>query len=158
MKKLVLFLFITGLFTGCSIEDDNQQPKMDVWVPIQSVEMPDNFEKGKSFSVDLIYERPTRCHVFSGINKELVGSNELFFGVINSYDPTNPNCHEEEGLTGDIGFSIDLGKEEFYIFNFWQGVDENDEPVFLTIEVPASDSENAVKKSLFEHKATHPEM
>ena len=113
---------------------------MELLVPVETVVLPEDFVPGKSFSVELVYRKPTECHSFTRINTN-IEENNLYFGVVNQYDPTNPDCIEISDLTGEKEFNITLGEEETYNFHFWQGFDENDSPIFLTREIKISEPE-----------------
>lgn len=133
---MLLLVFILPL-AGCSTGDEDPAPREHVLVPIEEVEMADSFVMGVTYTVVLTYSKPTRCHTFSNISYDSDGS-EFTFGVVTSFDPTAFGCLEEENLTAVERFNFVVERNDFYIFRFWQGTDENEDPIFLTKEIPVS--------------------
>lgn len=133
MKKLLLVTIITAIFASCSIDDENTTFTKEL-VPIVAVELPDTLVFRQNHTFTITYERPTSCHVFNGFSHE-TKSDTLFIGAVNALYPEN-NCEElsDEEVTKELDFFVE--RTDFYIFKFWQGLDEDGNPFFLTKEVP----------------------
>lgn len=133
MKKLFLFIIIAAIFTSCSIDDENTTFTKEL-VPAVSVELPDTLLFRQNHTFTITYKRPTSCHVFNGFSLE-TKNDTLFIGVVNAVYPEN-NCEtlSDEEVTKELNFFVE--RNDFYIFKFWQGLDEAGNPFFLTKEVP----------------------
>lgn len=131
MKKLITALTVL-ILTSCSLEE--QQPSLHLEpVSIQSVSLPEYFEQGQTYQIDLNYIQPTNCYAFYDIYyvKE---DNIRTIAIINSvYD--NDTC-EDSNLEIEKSFNFIVTDQEDYIFKFWQGEDANGEGVYLTMEIP----------------------
>ena len=98
--------------------------------------LPDTLDFQETYDFEITYERPTDCHSFLGYSYDSQ-ENERTIAVINRiYYDENSNCQtlEDELITQTLSFEV--LREDNYVFNFWQGVDDNGDSVFLTIEVP----------------------
>ncbi len=145
MKKFLLLFMAFAALSGCSQDDDSADSFLRIFVPVISAEFPKTFTAGQEYTIKVRYSPPTRCHEFDGMDYE-IDENEIYIGVANSFSPNDPSCNEEEGLTAETSFSFTPETNDFYIFNFWRGQDEEGEPLFLTIKVPVEPvaSENEV--------------
>ena len=134
MKKLALFIAVLFCFTGCSLDDGNNTTFTYELVPTLAVEIPDTLFFQNTYAFEVTYERPTNCHFFDGFSFE-INENERIIGVVNGvYE--NPDCEPSDTLTGIVNLNFVVKRNDFYIFKFWQGNDEDGEPIFLTKEVP----------------------
>lgn len=136
MKKLLLFLPLFVL-ASCSSEEVDPEDFDLTLVPIEEVDMADTFIHGERYIIKVTYSKPTHCHTYSTTNYEN-NDNEYTFAVVNSYNPEDNNCVEEEDLTDITSFTFDADRNDFYIFKFWQGEDENKNPIYLTKEIPVT--------------------
>lgn len=133
MRKFLLALSLVFLFSGCSVDDEPIPQLVSELVPIVSTTLPDEFEAGKSYDLLFTYSLPSSCHKYKAITVEdLDGA--MGIGVIAYYD-ANQDC-DEVARTAETGVSFVAGEEEFYIFKFWQGQNEQGENQFLTVEIP----------------------
>ena len=135
MKKVFLYVILALTAASCSLDDGNQY-SADELVPIESVVLPDTLDFQETYDFEITYERPTDCHAFLGYSYDSQ-ENERTIAVINRiYYDENSNCQtlEDELITQTLSFEV--LREDNYVFNFWQGVDDNGDSVFLTIEVP----------------------
>ena len=139
MKKLLYIALFSVLLASCSLDDDsNSQDYYFEILPIEEVIMPDSFIAGNFYTIEYSYKRPTTCYFF----------NELYYlpegdfrtvAVINTvFEETNDLVCET--LEDDIQwqtFTFECTKNfGTYVFQFWQGQDENGEDTYLVIEVP----------------------
>ena len=132
MKKLITALTVL-LFISCSVDDEPQRPNLNLQaVPIESVTVPEYFEQGQTYQIDLNYIQPTNCYAFYDIYyaKE---DNIRTIAIINTvYD--SDTC-EAINLEQEQSFNFIVTDEEAYIFKFWQGKDANGEAIYLTMEI-----------------------
>lgn len=123
---------------SCNLDDGNPETIQQVLVPITSIEMANSFRLGETYTINLKFQRPTDCHILSGISFDSDGQTQ-FFGVLNSIDSSDSTCIEVEGLTGETSFEFKAERNNLYIFKFWQGIDEDGEAIYLVKEVPVSE-------------------
>lgn len=132
MKKIILLL-ISLSFLSCSLDDGNEDLTYHEFIPIETVNLPEFFNYGVYYDITVTYIVPNDCYAFYDIYYEK-NNNERIVAVINTIHE-NSNCTqatEEKEVT----FTVHVTQEETYVFNFWQGVDDNGEDVYLIIEVP----------------------
>ncbi len=134
--KLTLAFFLVALFTGCLDDDDNIPFFYDA-VAIEEVIIPDEFTRGETYKITVSYFRPSTCHSFSGFDYGGFG-NERTVAVFNIVidDDTTPCENLERTELVEASFTFFVGRENSYVFRFWQGRDDQGNNQFLTIEVP----------------------
>jgi len=133
-KYLVLFIAVV-CFVSCSVDDNNDRGGYSFEIlPVESVDMPTEFELGEIYPITISYFRPSTCHEFDDFYylKEL---NERTIAPINYLYEGN-NCVALDSVLVDQTFNFEVTSNGSYIFKFWQGEDTNGESEFLTIEVP----------------------
>ncbi len=133
MRKLFFAFSLLFFFTGCSIDEDPSSNVTFELVPIISTNLPDKFIAGETYDLLFTYSLPTSCHKYKATSVEEIDG-AIVIGVI-SYIDSNGVCAQVE-TTGETGIRIVAEEEDFYIFKFWQGRDEQGEDQFLTIEIP----------------------
>ncbi len=136
MKKALTIILSLILLGSCSLEDDGESIMQNL-APVQSVDMPDSFELGQTYSIGIIYRRPTSCHTYSGLNLDRNG-NEIVVGIVTSYSSTSSNCVETGNLEASATFNFVVVREDFYTFKFWQGRNSAGNDMFLIVEVPVT--------------------
>lgn len=136
MKKLLLVFFSVLLFSGCSAEDDSDNIMQNL-APVLSVDLPDSFDFGKSYTIEIIYKRPTNCHTFSGLDVAR-NANVIVIGVVTSFRTSNTNCVDSGNLQASATINFVAERDDFYIFKFWQGKNAAGRDEFLTVEVPVT--------------------
>lgn len=134
MKKFLILALISLSFVSCDINGDSNPPNfVSQFIPIQSVDIPDEFILGETYSITARYLRPDDCHEFNDFFM-VNNVSDITVAVVNNVffdDPCNSlNDLEEES------FDFTPIINQTYTFNFWQGVDSNEEDIFYTIEVP----------------------
>lgn len=135
MKKFFILSFLVTLLFSCSLDDDGTNFSVEI-LPIESVDIPDEFTLGEVYPITVTYERPTSCHSFREFYYAK-HNNERTVAVFNTVFEEN-NCVDliDEMLTATFDFQVTSNGS--YIFKFWQGKDDNDEDIFLEIEVPVT--------------------
>jgi len=136
MKKIIaLFLMISTIFS-CSL-DEGPSFYTEI-LPVEEVQMPQEFVLGEIYTITLSYYKPTGCHVFNDIyyKSEL---NERTVAIINTvYE--GENCSQEPTLE-EVSFNFIVNSNGSYIFKFWQGKDENGDDIYYIVEIPVIEEE-----------------
>lgn len=133
MKKFALLCLALVLFVSCSIDDDGTSYSFEV-LPVESVDIPDEFVMGETYPITVSYFRPSTCHGFKEFyyQKE---NNQRTVAPINYMFESN-DCETLEDVLTEATFNFIVTSNGSYVFKFWQGKDENNESQYLTIEVP----------------------
>jgi hypothetical protein len=139
MKKILFLALLVSLtlLNSCSIDDENIANFQFDFIPIEDVEMPQEFNFGETHVISVTYKRPTTCHSFSNFQYIQGEGNLRTIAVINLVTSDN-NCEtlEEDFQTETFSFSV-LNLDP-YTFRFWQGKDDNDQDIYLIYEVPVN--------------------
>ncbi|MDT0558111.1 hypothetical protein RM697_05610 [Ichthyenterobacterium sp. W332] len=134
MKKLLFLALLCFSIISCDINGDSNPPNfVTEFMPIQSVDVPDEFMVGETYTITARYFRPDDCYEFSDFFIS-TSINETTVAVINNVFLDGP-CNTLNDLEEE-SFDFIVLSNQTYVFNFWQGVDESGEDVYLTINVP----------------------
>ncbi len=136
MKKFFVLCFTALLFASCSVDDDNPNFSFEI-LPVESVDIPNEFTLGETYPITVSYFRPTTCHTFKEFYY-LKENNERTVAPIN-YVFERTNCEEMQQELVEAKFNFIVTSNGSYIFKFWQGEDTDGEDQFLEIEVPVVD-------------------
>ncbi|MCJ7757056.1 MAG: hypothetical protein MUP24_02835 [Gillisia sp.] len=136
MKKLVLLLFSFAYLTSCTSDNDAGSLTPNL-AAVRSVTLPDSFVQTQAYEIEIIYKRPTNCDYFSGFDISK-NENEIFIGVVCSHHTSNTNCLDSGNLQDSVTLNFVAERDDFYIFNFWQGKNALGEDEFLIIEIPVT--------------------
>ena len=131
MKGIFFVIFSFIIFVSCS-NDDGPTCHYEL-LAIEEVILPENFEYGKIYEVSLKYIQPDDCYISSDVLYEY--DNDIRNVAVISTVLDDKNCFPSE-FEDDISFKVQALQEETYIFKFWQGEDDNGEPIYLVKEVP----------------------
>tara|TARA_R110002049_G_scaffold2365_3_gene17291 strand:- start:4598 stop:5005 length:408 start_codon:yes stop_codon:yes gene_type:complete len=132
MKKLLVLCSIL-ILASCSINDDGTNYSFEV-LPVESVDIPDEFELGETYPITISYLRPTTCYSFKEFYY-LKENNERTVAPI-TYVFENNDCTDLEDTLVEATFNFIVTSNGSYIFKFWQGEDASGEDQYLIIEVP----------------------
>ena len=142
MKKVIFLLSVISILAlnSCSIDNDDPNFYFES-LPIESVEMPNEFIFGESHDIVLNYFRPSDCHQFNNflINTE---GNQRTIAILNTVY-VNSNCNtlidnvnNPNGELVSATLSLNVISTDTYVFNFYQGTDSNNVDQFFVVEVP----------------------
>jgi hypothetical protein len=131
MKKLLTALTML-IVLSCSLDDQEQNMHLET-LPIDSATIPEHFQEGQTYQIDLTYTKPTTCHSFYDLYYVKNG-NTRTIAVINSV-LDNTSC-ETVDLEMEKSFNFVVNNSETYIFKFWQGEDDEGNDIYLTMEIP----------------------
>jgi len=121
------------LFASCSVDDDSTSFSFEI-LPVESVDIPDEFELGETYPITVSYLRPSTCHGFKEFYY-LKENNERTVAPI-TYVFDNNDCETLEDNLVEATFNFIVTSNGSYIFKFWQGEDTDGETQYLIIEVP----------------------
>lgn len=135
MKKFLILSFLVASLFSCSLDDDGTNFSVE-FLPIESVDIPDEFTLGEVYPITVTYIRPSSCHAFREFYYAK-HNNERTVAVINNVFERN-DCEDltDAMLTATINFQVTSNGS--YIFKFWQGKDDDGEDMFMEIEVPVT--------------------
>ena len=131
MKKIFFAFFVLFLSVSCS-DDDNSNYHYEL-LPVEEAIVPDEFIHGQIYYITVKYIRPDECYIYNDILYEY-DFDARNIAVISTVIEDN-NCEvldREEELT----IRVEALQRDPYIFRFWQGDDENGDPIYLEIVVP----------------------
>ena len=133
MKYLGSLIALFLLATSCSLDDDSTSYYYEL-LPVESAELPESFEYGGLYQINITYKRPTTCHTFNDFYFRSEG-NERIVAVVNSVIDNN-NCTELSDDFVEVSFDFKVIYTGTYVFKFWQGKDDNDNDLYYIVEVP----------------------
>ena len=134
MKRFLLISLSLILFHACSRGDSNSVDYSLELLPVESVDMPESFIRGETYSITVTYFKPSSCYTFKEFYY-LKENNENTIAVIN-YKYVDNNCIILDDKLVDATFNFEVTDNERCIFKFWKGVNDHDEDLYLTMEVP----------------------
>lgn len=144
MKKFALLFVAILTLSSCSIDDDGPRIAYQ-FAEVTGENLPEFFEKGKTYKVDITYLLPTACHTAAGLEVKR-GNNsgdqrrDIYVVGIGSFDANQTECNrEDDDLEKEASFSILIDEDEPYTFYLWSGVDENMENEYTVVEVPVQE-------------------
>ncbi|WP_194768249.1 hypothetical protein [Tamlana sp. I1] len=132
MKRLIAICLTLALFSSCST-DEGSSYHYEI-LPVDSVDIPDEFEMGETYPITIHYSRPSTCYGFSEFYYSK-HNNERTVAPVDIVLESN-NCETPENEMAEATFDFLVTGNGSYIFKFWQGKDEDGESQYLTIEVP----------------------
>lgn len=133
MKNLLVLCLTLLICTSCSIDDDGTNYSFEI-LPVESVDIPDEFMMGEVYPVTVSYYKPSTCHAFKEFYY-LKENNERTVAPI-TYVFDQNDCETLEDDLVEATFNFKVTSNGSYIFKFWQGEDADGETQYLTIEVP----------------------
>ncbi|RXG24394.1 hypothetical protein DSM00_182 [Leeuwenhoekiella aequorea] len=132
MKKVFLLLALLTLVVSCSLDDDGRNVSYE-FVPIAKYELPDSLVFGKNYEFPISYVSPTDCNAFYGFEYDRRDSTRLIF-IVNQVLESE-NCLPTTD-TVETTLNFEVLYNYTYVFKFFNGFDANDEPTYITEEVP----------------------
>ena len=158
MKKLIL-LFVSALvLVSCNTDDDGPRTLL-VAAEVTNIDVPEFFEAGKTYDIDVTYLLPNACHAAAGIKAQRESNSngeeeyrKIYITGVSSYDANLTECDkevEEDALKMQSTFKISFAADEDkpYTFYLWAGLDENDESIFTEVVVPVGDPDGLASEA-----------
>ena len=133
MKKIYLIIFVL-LITSCSLKDESTNFHYQT-LPVESIDIPSEFELGETYAITIYSLRPTTCHTLDNLYHYKDDTNEHTITAVSLVYEKN-DCVLLEDEIMEYTFNFVVNNSGSQIFNFWEGNNEQDEDQYLTIEVP----------------------
>ena len=149
-RKIFFVIFAVVLMVSCS-DDDSYEYHYEL-LPIEEALVPDEFEYGKIYSISVKYIVPDDCYINSDILYEY--NDDARNVAVISLVIDSDDC-ETIDLEQELTFQVHALQASPYIFRFWQGDDDNGEPIYLVVEVPVINISN---QKASEVERTHTKM
>ncbi|ARN78499.1 hypothetical protein BST97_11150 [Nonlabens spongiae] len=135
-KVFLILLMVVGL-AGCSLDDDNRPNVVYGYVGVDAVDVPDSFELGETYEIEVDLTLSNPCLDFAGFDMIRAEENtRIVRTVVAQYEGTD--CDQEEARQITEIFEFQVIFTEDYTFKFLNGVDENGEETFLEFVVPVN--------------------
>jgi len=150
MKKIFFVLFNIILLSSCS-DDDGLDYHYEL-LAVEDAIVPEEFEFGKIYTITIKYVVPDDCYVYSDVLYEYQEDARNIAVISTVID--DKSCAVLD-FQDELNFNIRALQSSPYILNFWQGDDENGDPIYLIKEVPVVNKNNL---SANEFRPTHKKM
>jgi hypothetical protein len=135
MKRFLFISLLLILFHACGLDDNGVDYSLEL-LPVESVDMPEAFVRGETYPITVTYFKPSTCYTFKEFYY-LKENNENTVAVIN-YLYKNNNCIALDNELVEATFNFEVTDNGSCIFKFWKGVNDHDEDLYLTMEVPVT--------------------
>jgi hypothetical protein len=136
MKRYILILFVAVIsFSSCSLESEEQISFSLVFLPIETAEVPTEFEFGETYSITIRYFLPSACYQFRDIYYDYDENSRII--AVNSILNNDEICTQAL-IEQEHTFSVLCSQQENYVFKFWQGENSQGEDQYLIVEVPVN--------------------
>lgn len=132
MKQFLLALLAVVFLVSC--DDDDDVVYHFEYVPVLEAEVPEEFEFGRVYELIVTYELPNSCYDIYSYDYIYEGTSRII-APIAIVDDSAGSCAEMT-TEGTFTVRVEALQAEDYLFKFWQGEDEEGEPIYLEIEVP----------------------
>ena len=150
MKKIFFVIFAVITLTACS-NDDGLSYHYEL-LAAEDAFLPDEFDYGSVYDLTVKYIVPDQCYVASDLLYEYddTARNIAVISLVADANSCEPLEVEQE-----LTIRVHALQTSPYVFRFWQGEDENGEPIYLVKEVPVNVNSD---HSAYEFETTHTEM
>lgn len=132
MKKLICFLLIVLASSACSLDDSGAA--QEYFLPVDHVMAPETVNLGETATFTVTYSRPNDCYIFNGFNYQADGNTRTVLVRAIMFDESDCPAYEQESFY-DVPLNFTPDHSGTYIFKFWAGNDENEEPIYIEHEV-----------------------
>lgn len=150
MKRIFFVIFAVLMFVSCS-DDEGSDFHYELLATEDAV-VPEEFEFGRIYDITVKYIVPDDCYIASDILYEY-DQTARNIAVISMVVDEN-DCESLE-LEQELIVRVHALQSSPYIFRFWQGEDDNGDPIYLVLEVPVVTHSD---ESAHESKETHNKM
>jgi hypothetical protein len=135
MKNIFLLSFLMLTLGSCSNDNDIVN-NITVTLPIEEVDIPEEFKFGQVFPINVTYFRPSSCHLFNTFYVE-ENNNETTVILVNTvYEDTNCETFDVNTNETVASFNFQVNDTATQVFKFWQGKDDSGSDLYLVVEVP----------------------
>ncbi|WP_127136117.1 hypothetical protein [Flagellimonas oceanensis] len=138
MKKVLMpFILIVACswFTSCEVDDDSPNFYFTALTTVE-VDMPESFEYGETYDIEVTYLRPNNCTFFEGFDVTDTAETGRDVVVIGSVltDEDRACTEAVEEVVANLRFKV-IYKDD-YTFRFYAGNDADDNATYLEYTVP----------------------
>ena len=115
MKKLLLLSFLLFSVFSCSTDDGDSLNFYNETLPIESVNMPTEFQFGSTYEITMTYFRPSSCHLFNDFYY-VSEDNIRTISIINTVFP-DQQCETYENEEEEVSFNSSTPFQYFLLFD-----------------------------------------
>lgn len=143
MKKLILLFAVVLFAAGCSLDEGDNM--VIQYSEVSDIDLPEFFEEGKTYEIEVTYLLPSGCHTAAGIDVRRSGnigdeSRKIYIAGLSNFNAdagecSVPNTNPEKTAK----YNLNVTESQPYTFYLWKRVDAANEPVFTIVEVPVGD-------------------
>jgi len=136
MKRILYLITILIIFTNCSLDDDSIQRHFEV-LPIESINLPQEFTLNETYTFEFTFIRPTNCYGYNNIIN--VAENENRTLAVNAIVFENNDCTPttiDNISTQEFEFKVIY--DQVYKFHIWKGKDAQGNDIYDDIEIPVN--------------------
>lgn len=145
MKQIILILAVGFALTGCNVEEDSSIISYG-FAEVKEIDLPESFERGKTYNIVVTYLLPTACHTPTGleVNRGGIAGEErrsIYVVGVAGIDASLTPCEEEaddEDLEIEATFKLPIDESEPYTFYLWKAFNEDMSHEYITVEVPVT--------------------
>jgi hypothetical protein len=135
MKNIFLLSFLLFSMHSCSTDSDIINLSTTA-LPIESVSIPEGFQFGQVYPIEVTYLRPSTCYIFNTFYIE-PNDNETTVILVNTvYEDADCVTLDPSNSETSATFNFQVNDTNTQVFKFWQGKDDNGSDLYLVIEVP----------------------
>ncbi|TRZ45985.1 hypothetical protein [Robertkochia solimangrovi] len=140
MKK-IFALFLTTIISlgmnSCDLDDDDSANFHFETLETLSAELPESFDYGQVYRINVDMLRPSDCHYFEGFDYNHTDKTVRTIYPIASVIERN-DCNDLEDSEMTQYFDFEVRFTDTYTFRFYTGTNEAGEDEFIEYEVPVN--------------------
>ncbi|RIV35035.1 hypothetical protein D2V08_06645 [Flagellimonas lutimaris] len=141
MKKVLMpFMLIVACswFVSCEVDDDSPNFYFTALNTIEA-DVPESFEFGKTYDIEVTYQRPNGCTFFEGFDVVQTAETGRDVVVVGSVltDEDRACTEAVEEVVAILKFNVIYTKD--YVFRFYAGDDDQGNATYLEYSVPIAE-------------------
>lgn len=134
MKKIIYFIATLLFFTNCNVDDDSIESHFEI-LPIESINLPQQFILGETYTIEFTFIRPTNCHAYDHIINMIENENRTFSVKSVVFEQNNcTNLTTNNIATQSIEFKVT--HDQTYLFHIWKGKDSQGIDIYDDYSIP----------------------
>ncbi len=148
-KRIFFVIFAVISFVSCS--DDSTDYHYEL-LETEDAVVPEDLQFGQIYDITVKYIVPDDCYIASDILYEYdeTARNIAVISLV-----VDENSCEPLEIEQELTVRVHALQTSPYIFRFWQGEDDNGDPIYLIVEVPVVTQSD---ESAHESEETHIKM
>ena len=141
MKKVLMpfiLIMVCSLFVSCEVDDDSPNFYFTALNTVEA-KMPESFEVGKTYDIEVTYQRPNGCTFFEGFDVSQTAETDRDVVVVGSVltDEDRACTEAVEEVVATLKFNVIYTKD--YVFRFYAGDDDEGNATYLEYSVPIAE-------------------